>query len=74
VGSMVPFAFRLLLAELPQYLAKHQEALNRLHALLATVRKVSYVLIVMLMAVTVARRKFRRYHCPLWQSCDHPTR
>jgi len=40
MGSMVPFAFRLLLAELPQYLTKHQEALNRLHVLLATVRKV----------------------------------
>jgi hypothetical protein len=56
VGSMVPFAFRLLLAELPQYLAKHQEALNRLHALLATVRKVSYVLIVMVMAVAAGPR------------------
>lgn len=40
MGSLVPFAFRLLLAELPQYLSKHQEALNRLHALLATVRKI----------------------------------
>lgn len=58
VGSMVPFAFRLLLAELPQYLKKHQEALNRLHALLATVRKVSYVQTVMLMAVIAARKMF----------------
>lgn len=40
VGSMVPFTFRLLVAELPQYLSKHQEALNCLHALLATVRKI----------------------------------
>ena len=40
MGCLVPFAFRLLLAELPQYLTKHQEALNRLHTLLATVRKV----------------------------------
>lgn len=42
VGSMVPFTFRLLVAELPQYLSKHQEALNCLHALLATVRKILY--------------------------------
>lgn len=40
MGSMVPFSFRLLLAELPQYLTKHQEALSRLHVLLATVRKI----------------------------------
>ncbi|KAJ9587885.1 hypothetical protein L9F63_018666, partial [Diploptera punctata] len=40
MGSLVPFAFRLLVAELPQYLTKHQEALNRLHTLLATVRKI----------------------------------
>ena len=39
-GSMVPFAFRLLLAELPQYLSKHHDALDRLYALLAIVRKV----------------------------------
>lgn len=56
VGSMVPFAFRLLLAELPQYLAKHQEALNRLHTLLATVRKVTHVQTVMLVAVIAARK------------------
>uniref|UniRef100_A0A674P3V3 Trafficking protein particle complex subunit 12 n=1 Tax=Takifugu rubripes TaxID=31033 RepID=A0A674P3V3_TAKRU len=32
-GSMVPFSMRLLHAELPQYLAKTQEALDRLHSL-----------------------------------------
>uniref|UniRef100_A0A3Q4GR03 Trafficking protein particle complex subunit 12 n=1 Tax=Neolamprologus brichardi TaxID=32507 RepID=A0A3Q4GR03_NEOBR len=32
-GSMVPFSMRLLHAELPQYLAKPQEALDRLSAL-----------------------------------------
>lgn len=32
-GSMVPFSMRLLCAELPQYLAKPQEALDRLHNL-----------------------------------------
>nr|CAD7425209.1 unnamed protein product [Timema monikensis] len=40
LGSMVPFAFRLLLAELPQYTGKYKDALNKLHILLATVRKV----------------------------------
>ena len=33
-------ASRLLLAELPQYLSKHHDALDRLYALLAIVRKV----------------------------------
>lgn len=32
-GSMVPFSMRLLHAELPQYLAQTQEALDRLHNL-----------------------------------------
>ncbi|XP_029900303.1 trafficking protein particle complex subunit 12 [Myripristis murdjan] len=32
-GSMVPFSMRLLHAELPQYLSKPQEALDRLHNL-----------------------------------------
>ncbi|XP_041827450.1 trafficking protein particle complex subunit 12 [Melanotaenia boesemani] len=32
-GSMVPFSMRLLHAEFPQYLAKPQEALDRLHSL-----------------------------------------
>nr|CAD7572578.1 unnamed protein product [Timema californicum] len=40
LGSMVPFAFRLLIAELPQYTGKYKDALNKLHILLATVRKV----------------------------------
>ena len=34
------WSFRLLLAELPQYLSKHHDALDRLYALLAIVRKV----------------------------------
>ncbi|KAK7869569.1 hypothetical protein R5R35_003362 [Gryllus longicercus] len=40
MGSMVPFSFRLLLAELPQYSTKYQDAFNRLHELLATIRKI----------------------------------
>ncbi len=39
-GSMVPFSFRLLLAELPQHLGKHHETLDRLYALLAKVTQV----------------------------------
>ncbi len=39
-GSMVPFAFRLLIAEMPLYLSKHHEALDRLYTLLSIVRKV----------------------------------
>ena len=39
IGSMVPFGFRLLLAELPQHLGKHHEAIDRLHQLLATIEK-----------------------------------
>ena len=38
--SFVNGPFRLLLAELPQYLSKHHDALDRLYALLAIVRKV----------------------------------
>lgn len=33
LGSVVPFSMRLLHAELPQYMAKPQEALDRLHNL-----------------------------------------
>ena len=38
-GSMVPFGLRLLLAELPQYLGKHHEAIDRLHKLLSIIDK-----------------------------------
>nr|CAD7262308.1 unnamed protein product [Timema shepardi] len=41
LGSMVPFAFRLLIAELPQFTGKYKDALNKLHILLATVRKMA---------------------------------
>ncbi|KAK3909262.1 Trafficking protein particle complex subunit 12 [Frankliniella fusca] len=40
MGTLIPFNFRLLLAELPSHNGKPREALNRLHAVLATVRKI----------------------------------
>ncbi|KAL0279564.1 UNVERIFIED_CONTAM: hypothetical protein PYX00_001094 [Menopon gallinae] len=39
-GSIVPFSLRLLVAQMPAYIDKHQLALTRLHAVLATVRKI----------------------------------
>ncbi|XP_069183088.1 trafficking protein particle complex subunit 12 isoform X2 [Procambarus clarkii] len=39
-GSMVPFGFRLLVAELPQHLGKHTQALDRLNALLKTCNQI----------------------------------
>uniref|UniRef100_A0A0P4WC21 Uncharacterized protein n=1 Tax=Scylla olivacea TaxID=85551 RepID=A0A0P4WC21_SCYOL len=39
-GSMVPFGFRLLVAELPQHLGKHTQALDRLNALLRTCNQI----------------------------------
>jgi hypothetical protein len=39
-GSMVPFAFRVLLAELPLHLGKHLEAMDGLYAILAIVNKI----------------------------------
>ncbi len=41
-GSMVPFGFRLLLAELPQYLGKQHETLDRLYALLGKIKQVRH--------------------------------
>lgn len=41
LGSMVPFSLRLLIAQIPSYIEKHQKALSRLHSLLATIRKVN---------------------------------
>lgn len=40
MGTLIPFNFRLLLAELPSHTGKPREALNRLHSVLATVRKI----------------------------------
>ncbi|KAF2343589.1 hypothetical protein FHG87_025655 [Trinorchestia longiramus] len=46
-GAMVPFSFRLLVAELPHYLGKHSTALDRLNSLLTTCHQVlfSYLVI-----------------------------
>lgn len=41
-GSMVPFSFRMLHAELPQYVGKPQDSLDRLYAMHAVVKKVRY--------------------------------
>ncbi|XP_067878295.1 trafficking protein particle complex subunit 12 isoform X2 [Heterodontus francisci] len=40
-GSMIPFSMRVLHAELPQYLGKPQESLDRLHAMKVTCLKVT---------------------------------
>ncbi|XP_062378985.1 trafficking protein particle complex subunit 12 [Sardina pilchardus] len=40
-GSMVPFSMRVLHAELPQYLAKPQESLDRLHRMRTVCQKIS---------------------------------
>ncbi len=39
-GSMVPFEFRVLLAELPMHVGKPLEAMDRLYSLLATVNQI----------------------------------
>ncbi|XP_064487185.1 trafficking protein particle complex subunit 12-like [Ornithodoros turicata] len=39
-GSMVPFSFRLLLAELPQFQGNHHTALNNLYRLLEVVHRI----------------------------------
>lgn len=39
-GTMVPFSFRLLLAELPQYQGNHQAALDNLYGLMTVVLKI----------------------------------
>lgn len=40
LGSMVPFGMRVLHAELPHYLGRSQEALDRLYYVLAIIQKV----------------------------------
>lgn len=40
-GSMVPFSMRVLHAELPQYLGKPQESLDRLHSMRTVCQTVS---------------------------------
>ena len=44
-GSMVPFSFRIVHAELPQYLGKTQESLDRLYYIYAIVQKVKHFLL-----------------------------
>ncbi|XP_035212657.1 trafficking protein particle complex subunit 12-like [Stegodyphus dumicola] len=38
-GTMVPFSFRILLAELPQYQGNHQIALDNMHRILNVIQK-----------------------------------
>jgi len=40
MGTLVPFGFRLLLAELPQHVNRPREALSRLFSVLAVIKKV----------------------------------
>ncbi len=44
LGSMVPFSMRVLHAELPQYLQKPQETLDRLHRIKSICQKVTWTL------------------------------
>jgi len=44
LGSMVPFSMRVLHAELPQYLQKPQDTLDRLHRIKSVCQKVSWTL------------------------------
>lgn len=44
LGSMVPFSMRVLHAELPQYLQKPQETLDRLYRIKSVCQKVSWTL------------------------------
>lgn len=39
-GSMVPFSFRVLVAELPQFIGQHQDGMTRLYSLLTTCQKI----------------------------------
>ena len=41
---MVPFSYRIIHAELPQYLGKTQESLDRLYYIYAIVQKVKFFL------------------------------
>ena len=42
LGLMVPFSYRIIHAELPQYLGKTQESLDRLYYIYAIVHKVTF--------------------------------
>lgn len=55
MGTLVPFNFRLLLAELPAHNGKHRDALTRLHSVLAIVRKVGFLLNVFCLSIIIER-------------------
>ena len=67
-GSMVPFGFRVLLAELPLHVGKPLDAMDRLYALLALVEKISMSkgkVIMILQKSSISKlpiKKIKEYH------------
>ena len=65
-GSMVPFGFRVLLAELPLHLGKPLEAMDRLYSLMARVdrllHKGTYQVSQLVLDRNLAKKIFAKYY------------